>query len=136
MCPPRQAELLDLKAKEKYVPCVTDFKLLQILGEGYEGKVLQARKKDCGVMYALKVLDKKVLASRSRRWQLHCSRELQCLKECSHPYIVQLAYSFQTPQYLYMFTSKNAAHNALNFRRTCVSLSLPSAICCTFSLLL
>ena len=33
---------------------VTDFKLLQILGEGYEGKVLQARKKDCGVCYALK----------------------------------------------------------------------------------
>ena len=32
----------------------------QILGEGYEGKVLQARKKDCGVMYALKVLDKQV----------------------------------------------------------------------------
>ena len=72
--------LLDLKAKEKYVPCVTDFKLLQILGEGYEGKVLQARKKDCGVMYALKVLDKQILASRSRRWQLHASRELECLK--------------------------------------------------------
>ena len=53
-------------------------------------------------MYALKVLDKRQLASRSRRWQLHCSRELQCLKECNHPYIVQLAYSFQTPQYLYM----------------------------------
>ena len=42
--------------RDRYVPCVTDFKLLQILGEGYEGKVLQARKKDCGVMYALKVL--------------------------------------------------------------------------------
>ena len=37
------------------VPLVGDFKLLQILGEGYEGKVLQARKKDCGVCYALKV---------------------------------------------------------------------------------
>eukprot|EP00967_Tisochrysis_lutea_P018378 scaffold20842_cov33-Tisochrysis_lutea.AAC.7 len=52
--------LLDLKAKESYVPNISDFKLLQILGEGYEGKVLQARKKDCGVMYALKVLDKQV----------------------------------------------------------------------------
>ena len=94
--------LLDLKAREREVPVVTAFKMLQILGEGYEGKVLQARKKDCGLMYALKVLDKKLLASRSRRWQLHCSRELQCLKECSHPYIVSLAYSFQTPAYLYM----------------------------------
>jgi len=94
--------LLDLKAREEQVPLVGDFKLLQILGEGYEGKVLQARKKDCGVCYALKVLDKTILASRSRRWQLHCSRELQCLKECNHPYVVGLAYSFQTPQYLYM----------------------------------
>ena len=94
--------LLDLKAREEHVPVVTDFKLLQILGEGYEGKVLQARKKDCGVCYALKVLDKTILASRSRRWQLHCTRELQCLMECNHPYVVGLAYSFQNPQYLYM----------------------------------
>jgi serine/threonine protein kinase len=94
--------LMDLKAREEQVPLVTDFKLLQILGEGYEGKVLQARKKDCGICYALKVLDKNILASRSRRWQLHCSRELQCLQACSHPFVVGLAYSFQTPQYLYM----------------------------------
>jgi tRNA A-37 threonylcarbamoyl transferase component Bud32 len=94
--------LLDLKAREEIVPLVSDFKLLQILGEGYEGKVLQARKKDCGVCYALKVLDKTILASRSRRWQMHCSRERECLIACSHPYVVGLAYSFQSPQYLYM----------------------------------
>mmetsp|Transcript_32827 Transcript_32827/g.104725 ORF Transcript_32827/g.104725 Transcript_32827/m.104725 type:complete len:775 (-) Transcript_32827:2169-4493(-) len=94
--------LLDLKAKEAHVPTLDNFKLLQILGEGYEGKVLQARKKDCGVMYALKVLDKTVLASRSRRWQLHATRELECLRACDHPYIVSIAYAFQTPQYLYM----------------------------------
>lgn len=64
--------------------------------------LLQARKKDCGVMYALKVLDKQVLASRSRRWQLHATRELECLRACDHPYIVSIAYAFQTPQYLYM----------------------------------
>jgi len=45
--------LLDLKMKERQVGLVTDYKLLQILGEGYEGKVLQVRKKDCGVCYAL-----------------------------------------------------------------------------------
>ena len=95
--------LLDLKAREAIVPSVNDFKLLQILGEGYEGKVPQARKKDCGCFYALKLLEKKILASRSRRWMLHCSRELECLKLCAnHPYIVGLAYSFQTPHYLYM----------------------------------
>ena len=47
--------LLDLKAKEIKVDTVANYKLLQILGEGYEGKVLQARKKDCGCMYAVKV---------------------------------------------------------------------------------
>ena len=62
--------LLELKAKSAEVPKVQGFKMLQILGEGYEGKVLQVRKKDCGCMYALKVLDKVVLASRSRRWYI------------------------------------------------------------------
>jgi len=84
------------------VPFVSEFKLLQILGEGYEGKVLQVRKKDCGIFYALKVLDKTILASRSRRWQLHCTRELECLIACNHPYVVGIGYSFQTTQFLYM----------------------------------
>ena len=57
-------------------------------------------------MYALKVLDKAVLCSRSKRWQLHASRELECLISCDHPYIVNLAYSFQTPQYLYMVQAR------------------------------
>ena len=64
---PRHSLWRTSQSKETYVPCVNDFKLLQILGEGYEGKVLHARKKDCGVMYALKVLDKQILAQRSRR---------------------------------------------------------------------
>ena len=107
--------LLDLKAREEQVPMVTDFKLLQILGEGYEGKVLQARKKDCGVCYALKVLDKTLLASRSRRWQMHCSRELECLIACNHPYVVGLAYSFQTPQYLYMIQEYLPNHTLASY---------------------
>ena len=57
---------LELKAKEAQVSNVTEYKLLQILGEGYEGKVLQARKKDCGCMYAVKVLDKVLLAHPNR----------------------------------------------------------------------
>ena len=52
--------------------------------------------------FAIFFLLSQVLASRSRRWQLHASRELECLKMCDHPYIVSIAYAFQTPQYLYM----------------------------------
>ena len=35
--------LLELKQREKETPVVNGFKMLQILGEGYEGKVLQVR---------------------------------------------------------------------------------------------
>lgn len=107
--------LLDLKAKETQVDNVANYKLLQILGEGYEGKVLQARKKDCGCMYAVKVLDKVILAQRSRRWQLHCSRERECLIECDHPYIVRILYCFQTPQYLYMVQEHVPSHTMAEY---------------------
>ena len=107
--------LLELKAKSAEVPKVQGFKMLQILGEGYEGKVLQVRKKDCGCMYALKVLDKVVLASRSRRWQLHCSRERECLIACDHPYIVRILYAFQTPQYLYMLQEHVPNHTLAGY---------------------
>merc|ERR1719446_1662101 len=117
--------LLDLKAKERQVPTVKDFKLLQILGEGYEGKVLQARKKDTGVMYALKALDKQILASRSRRWQLHASRELACLKDCSHPCIVSLAYAFQTPQYVYMVQEHVPNHTLAKYLDGSNGIALP-----------
>lgn len=106
---------LDLKAKEATVSNVAEYKLLQILGEGYEGKVLQARKKDCGCMYAVKVLDKVILAQRSRRWQLHCSRERECLIECDHPYIVRMIYCFQTPQYLYMVQEHVPSHTMAEY---------------------
>ena len=103
------------QAKSAEVPKVQGFKMLQILGEGYEGKVLQVRKKDCGCMYALKVLDKVVLASRSRRWQLHCSRERECLIACDHPYIVRILYAFQTPQYLYMLQEHVPNHTLAGY---------------------
>jgi len=106
---------LELKAKETQVPDISEYKLLQILGEGYEGKVLQARKKDCGCMYAVKVLDKVILAQRSRRWRLHCSRERECLIECDNPYIVRMIYCFQTPQYLYMVQEHVPSHTMAEY---------------------
>ena len=107
--------LLELKARESIVPEVHDFKMLQILGEGYEGKVVQARKKDCGVMYALKVLDKVVLASRSRRWQPIARARRVPHRACDHPYIVRILYAFQTPQYLYMLQEHVPNHTLAGY---------------------
>ena len=77
--------------------------------------MLQARKKDCGCMYAVKVLDKVLLAQRSRRWRLHCSRERECLIECDNPYIVRMIYCFQTPQYLYMVQEHVPSHTMAEY---------------------
>jgi len=61
------------------------------------------------------VLDKVILAQRSRRWQLHCSRERECLIECDHPYIVRMIYCFQTPQYLYMVQEHVPSHTMAEY---------------------
>ena len=66
-------------------------------------------------LYALKVLDKVVLASRSRRWQLHCSRERECLIACDHLYIVRILYAFQTPQYLHMLQEHVPNHTLAGY---------------------
>jgi hypothetical protein len=48
--------ILELKAKEGQVPAVGEFQIIRVLGEGGFGQVLEVVKRDCGVRYALKVM--------------------------------------------------------------------------------
>jgi len=78
---------------------VTDFDLLHVIGKGSFGKVLHVRKKDTGKIYAMKVLNKKNILENNELE--HTKTEKEILQKLIHPFLVNLNYSFQTPDKLY-----------------------------------
>jgi serine/threonine protein kinase len=85
-------------AQQKVTP--DDFQLLQVVGRGNFGKVMQVRKKDTGRIYAMKVLRKDAVVQNDA--VEHTISEKNVLKRISHPFIVSLKYSFQTADKLYL----------------------------------
>lgn len=79
---------------------IHDFELLSVVGKGAFGKVLQVRKRDTGVIYAMKVLNKQHLVKRAQ--VEHTQSERNILEDIEHPFIVSLRFAFQTPTKLYM----------------------------------
>lgn len=77
-----------------------DFELLKVLGRGSFGKVLQVRKKDTGVVYAMKILKKSYLVARDQ--VEHTRAERQILAAMQHPFLMSLRFAFQTPTKLYL----------------------------------
>jgi len=78
---------------------VADFDLLHVIGKGSFGKVLQVRKKDNGKIYAMKVLNKKNILENNELE--HTRTEKEILQKLIHPFLVNLNYSFQTPDKLF-----------------------------------
>lgn len=76
-----------------------DFELLNVIGKGSFGKVIQVRKKDTKKIYAMKVLNKKTIIERNELE--HTKAEKSILQKLCHPFLVNLNYSFQTPDKLY-----------------------------------
>eukprot|EP00475_Leptophrys_vorax_P005233 TRINITY_DN1316_c0_g1_i1.p1 TRINITY_DN1316_c0_g1~~TRINITY_DN1316_c0_g1_i1.p1 ORF type:complete len:536 (-),score=158.35 TRINITY_DN1316_c0_g1_i1:35-1642(-) len=87
-------------SKDKKTVTVDDFDLLKVLGRGSFGKVLQVRKKDTGVIYAMKVLKKSYLVQRDQ--VEHTRSERKILEAMQHPFLMGLRYAFQTPTKLYL----------------------------------
>eukprot|EP00616_Rhizochromulina_sp_CCMP1243_P000571 CAMPEP_0118962490 /NCGR_PEP_ID=MMETSP1173-20130426/811_1 /TAXON_ID=1034831 /ORGANISM="Rhizochromulina marina cf, Strain CCMP1243" /LENGTH=529 /DNA_ID=CAMNT_0006910763 /DNA_START=57 /DNA_END=1646 /DNA_ORIENTATION=+ len=84
---------------------VTDFDLLKVVGKGAFGKVFLVKKRDGAdseALYAMKVLDKTVIAQKGQ--VTHTKSERDILHEIRHPFIVCLHYAFQTERKLYMVT--------------------------------
>jgi len=78
---------------------LSDFDLLCVIGRGSFGKVMQVRKKDTNKIYAMKILNKDMIVQRQELE--HLSAEKNVLQKLVHPYLVNLNYSFQTPDKLY-----------------------------------
>jgi serine/threonine protein kinase len=78
---------------------VKDFDLLNVVGKGSFGKVMQVRKKDTGAIYAMKVLSKKHIVLNNE--VEHTKAERSILERLNHPFLMNLVYSFQTDDKLY-----------------------------------
>jgi serum/glucocorticoid-regulated kinase 2 len=76
------------------------FELLKVLGRGAFGKVMMVRKKDTGVVFAMKVLKKNMVFARKQ--VDHTLAERKVLEAFQHPFLVGLRYAFQTPAKLYL----------------------------------
>ncbi|XP_047549391.1 ribosomal protein S6 kinase beta-2 isoform X3 [Lutra lutra] len=80
------------------------FELLRVLGKGGYGKVFQVRKvqgTNSGKIYAMKVLRKAKIV-RNAKDTAHTRAERNILESVKHPFIVELAYAFQTGGKLYL----------------------------------
>jgi len=78
---------------------IEDFELLKVVGRGSFGKVMQVLKKDTGRIYALKVIRKAHIISRSE--VAHTLAERSVLAQINNPFITPLKFSFQSPDKLY-----------------------------------
>ncbi|KAF9959932.1 AGC protein kinase Gad8 [Mortierella alpina] len=92
---------LAYKRDNANVPLTIDaFDLLKVIGKGSFGKVMQVRKRDTSRIYAMKILRKAHIISRSE--VNHTLAERTVLAQINNPFIVPLKFSFQSPEKLYL----------------------------------
>ncbi|KAJ9049278.1 Serine/threonine-protein kinase [Entomophthora muscae] len=88
------------KKQKETTLSIDQFDLLKVIGKGSFGKVMQVRKRDTNRIYAMKILNKSKIVSRSE--VTHTLAERIVLAKITHPFIVPLKFSFQTPEKLYL----------------------------------
>lgn len=91
---------VNLGRSEKIHAKPSDFEFLKVIGKGSFGKVLLAKHKCEGKLYAVKVLQKKTVLKRNEAHHIMSERNV-LLKNLNHPFLVRLHYSFQTSNKLY-----------------------------------
>ncbi|KAK2969474.1 hypothetical protein RJ640_022188 [Escallonia rubra] len=79
---------------------IQDFELGKIYGVGSYSKVVRAKKKDTGTVYAMKIMDKKFITKENKTAYVKLERIV--LDQLDHPGIVRLYFTFQDTFSLYM----------------------------------
>lgn len=79
-----------------------DFKRLKVLGKGSFGKVVQVELTKNKKIFAMKIVEKKVVLKRKQVDHIKAERFL--LEKLNHPFIIKLIYAFQDEQKLYFIT--------------------------------
>lgn len=71
---------------------MSDFQLLKVIGKGGFSKVLLVRKKDSGLLFAMKVMEKSFVTEDGKFRQVMCERNI--MEVLNHPFIVKLHWAF------------------------------------------
>ncbi|KAL5974516.1 hypothetical protein ACLOJK_031181 [Asimina triloba] len=79
---------------------IQEFELGKIYGVGSYSKVVRAKKKDTGNVYALKIMDKKFITKENKISYVKLERIV--LDQLDHPGIIRLFFTFQDSYSLYM----------------------------------
>ncbi|VFQ74553.1 unnamed protein product [Cuscuta campestris] len=79
---------------------IQDFELGKIYGVGSYSKVVRAKKKDTGNVYAMKIMDKNFITKENKTAYVKLERVV--LDQLDHPGIVRLCFTFQDTFSLYM----------------------------------
>ena len=77
-----------------------DFRTVKVIGKGAFGEVRLVQKVDTGKIYAMKTLRKSEMFKKDQLAHVRAERDV--LAESNSPWVVQLYYSFQDTQYLYL----------------------------------
>lgn len=77
-----------------------DFRTVKVIGKGAFGEVRVVQKVDTGKIYAMKTLRKSEMFKKDQLAHVRAERDV--LAESNSPWVVQLYYSFQDSQYLYL----------------------------------
>lgn len=78
-----------------------DFKFISLLGTGTSGKVFLMKHKDTAELFAMKILRKDKLIEQNMVDM--AINEKKILNTLSHPFVIELSYSLQTFEKLYIF---------------------------------
>ncbi|PLW45858.1 hypothetical protein PCANC_10105 [Puccinia coronata f. sp. avenae] len=79
---------------------LSDFRTVKVIGKGAFGEVRLVQKVDTGKIYAMKTLRKSEMFKKDQLAHVRAERDV--LAESDSPWVVQLYYSFQDSQYLYL----------------------------------
>ncbi|KAI9591360.1 kinase-like domain-containing protein [Syncephalis fuscata] len=79
-----------------------DFCLLSVIGKGSYGKVMLARHKETGTVYAIKAISKSKIRGRPADIRRVMSEREVLRCNAAHPFLIGLRYSFQSAQKLYL----------------------------------
>lgn len=77
-----------------------DFRTVKVIGKGAFGEVRLVQKTDTGKIYAMKTLKKEEMLKKDQLAHVRAERDI--LAESNSAWVVQLFYSFQDPQTLYL----------------------------------
>ncbi len=81
--------------------CADDFEIIKVIGIGGYSKVVMARKKDSGRLYAIKIMNKTQLLSKISKRTIVSEIEIN-KKIGKHDFIVPLHWSFQSEEELFL----------------------------------